>query len=130
MPACAPLVTFRGSSADTISRIPAENFYFYLWRDANPGKLLLLCFFSLLLLLVIARWKRMNLTAVSAFGIALVALGLLITVTNCLLTEFLPRFVLSIWQLLALSFSIFAGSTADLLAARGSVSNRVHWNAK
>jgi hypothetical protein len=127
MPACAPLVTFRDSSAETISRIPAENFYFYLWRGATPGKLLLLCFFSLLLLLVIARWKRVNVTAISAFGIALVAAGLLITATNSLLTEFLPRFVLPIWQLLVLSFSIFVGLTADLLAARGSnVSNHDH----
>jgi hypothetical protein len=124
MPACAPLVTFRDSSADTISRIPAENFYFYLWRGATPNKLLLLCFLSLLLLLVIARWKRANVTAISSFGIALVAVGLLITTANSLLTEFLPRFVLSIWQLLVLSFSIFAGLTTDLLAARGSVSNR------
>ncbi|MEY2578334.1 MAG: hypothetical protein QOI49_1158 [Verrucomicrobiota bacterium] len=126
MPGCASLLTFRNSSADTISRIPAENFYFYLWRGATPNKLLLLCFFSLVLLLVIARWKRVDVTAISSFGIALVAVGLLITVANSLLTEFLPRFVLSIWQLLFLSFSIFAGLTADLLTARGSVSNRDH----
>ena len=125
MPACAPLVTFRDSNADTITRIPAQNFYFYLWQGATPGKLSVLCFFSLLLLLLIARWKRVNVTAISAFGIALVAVGFLITATNSLLTEFLPRFVLSIWQLLVLAFSIFAGLTADLLAARGSsVSNR------
>lgn len=126
MPACASLGTFRGSNADTISRIPAENFYFYLWRGATPNKLLLLWFFSLLALLGIARWKNANATAIVALGIALVAVGLLITATNSLLTEFLPRFVLSIWQLLVLSFFIFAGITADLLAARGSVSNRDH----
>jgi hypothetical protein len=123
MPACAPLVTFRDSSADTISRISAENFYFYLWRGATPAKLLLLWFLSLLALLVIARWKRVNVTVIVAFGIALVAVGLLITAANSLLTEFLPRFVLSIWQLLFLTFSIFAGSTADLLGTRGSASN-------
>jgi hypothetical protein len=130
MPGCASLLTFRNSNADTISRIPAENFYFYLWRGATPNKLLLLCFFSLLVLLVFARWKRVDVTAISSFGIALVAVGLLITVANSLLTEFLPRFVLSIWQLLFLSFSIFAGLTGDLLAARGSVSNRDRLSAK
>jgi hypothetical protein len=127
MPACAPLVTFRDSSADTISRIPSEHSYFYLWRGVTPGKLLLLWFLSLLALLGVARWKRVNVTAIVAFGINLVAVGLLITATNSLLTEFLFRFVLSIWQLVVLSFSIFAGLTADLLAARGSsVSNRDH----
>jgi hypothetical protein len=130
MPGCASLLTFRNSNADTISRIPAENFYFYLWRGATPNKLLLLCFFSLLVLPVFARWKRVDVTAISSFGIALVAVGLLITVANSLLTEFLPRFVLSIWQLLFLSFSIFAGLTGDLLGARGSVSNRDRLSAK
>jgi hypothetical protein len=125
MPACAPLVTFRNSSADAISRIPAESFYFYLWRGVTPDKLFLLWFFSLLALLGIARWKRVNVTGIVAFGIASVSVGLLITATNSLLTEFLPRFVLSIWQLFVLSFSIFAGLTAGLLTARGSsVSNR------
>ncbi|MDP9099629.1 MAG: hypothetical protein M3N48_11655, partial [Verrucomicrobiota bacterium] len=71
-------------------------------------------------LLVIARWKRVDVTAISSLGIALIVVGLLITVANSLHTEFLARFVLSIWQLLVLSFSIFAGLTAELLAARGS----------
>jgi len=121
MPACAPLVTFRNFSAATISRIPAENFYFYLWRGATPARIFLLWSFSLLLLLGIARWKGVNVTATPAFGIALVAVGIVITATNSLLTEFLPRFVLPIWQLLVLSFTIFAGLTADLLAAPGKL---------
>jgi hypothetical protein len=126
MPACVPLFTFRNSDAETISRIPSEYSYFYPWRAATPGKLSQLWFVSLLALLGIARWRTVNVTAIVAFGISLVAVGLLITVANSLLTEFLPRFVLSIWQLLFLSFSIFAGLTADLLAARGSVSNGDH----
>lgn len=127
MPACASLFTFRNSDAETINRIPSEYSYFYLWRGATPNKLLLLWFFSLLALLGVARWKSVNVRTIVGFGIALVAVGLLITATNSLLTEFLPRFVLSIWQLLVLSFSIFAGLTAELLAARGSsVSNRDH----
>jgi len=128
MPACASLFTFRNSDAETINRIPSEHSYFYLWRGVTPGKFLLLWFLSLLALLGVARWKRVNVTVISAFGIALVAVGLLITATNCLLTQFLPRFVLPIWQVLILSFSIFAGITADLLTARGSsVSNRDHF---
>jgi hypothetical protein len=126
MPACASLFTFRDSSADTISRIPTEHSYFYLWHGMTPNRLLLLWFLSLLALLGIARWKKVNVTAIASFGISLVAVGLLITVANSLLTEFLFRFVLSLWQLLFMSLSIFAGLTADVLAARGSVSNREH----
>jgi hypothetical protein len=124
MPGCASLFTFRNSNAETISQIPSKHSYFYLWRGMTPNKLLSLWFLSLLALLGIARWKKVNVTAIASFGIALVAVGLLITTANSLLTEFLFRFVLSIWQLLFLSVSIFAGLTADLLAARGSVSNR------
>jgi hypothetical protein len=126
MPGCASLSTFRNSDAETIIQIPSKHSYFYLWRGTTPNKLLSLWFLSLLALLGVARWKKVNVTAIPSFGIALVAVGLLITVANSLLTEFLFRFVLSIWQLLFLSFSIFAGLTADLLAARGSVSNRDH----
>jgi hypothetical protein len=34
--------------------------------------------------------------------------------TACLLTEFIPRYVLPMWQLLLLSLYIFVGGTADL----------------
>lgn len=118
MPGCASLSTFRNSDAETISQIPSKHSYFYLWRGVTPNRLLLLWLLSLLALLGIARWKKVNVTAISSFGITLVAVGVLITVANSLLTEFLARFVLSIWQLLFLSFSIFAGLTADLLAGR------------
>jgi hypothetical protein len=118
MPGCASLSTFRNSDAETISQIPSKHSYFYLWRGVTPNRLLLLWLLSLLALLGVARWKKVNVTAIPSFGIALVAVGLLITVANSLLTEFLFRFVLSIWQLLFLSFSIFAGLTADFLAGR------------
>src|SRR5438067_1116555 len=119
MPACASLVTFRDASLEAISRIPSQHSYFYLWRGVTCNKLFVIWFLSLLILLLIARKKKVNVRAIPSYGIALVAVGLLITATNSLLTEFLPRFVLPIWQLLLLSFLILAGSAADVLI-RGS----------
>lgn len=116
MSACAGLVTFREASAETIRRIPFQHLYFHLWRGLTYNKILVIWFVSLLVLAVLARRKEINVAAISAYGIALVAVGLLIAATNVLLSEFLPRYVLPMWQLLLLSLYLFVGTTADLVA--------------
>jgi hypothetical protein len=116
MPACAKLVTFRDTSAATINRIPFERDYFHLWQGLNYKNAVMIWFGALLLFIVIARWKDANASATAAFGIALVAIGLVMIASACLLTEFLPRYALPMWLLLLLSLHIFIGAAADLVA--------------
>lgn len=116
MSACAGLVTFRNASAETINRIPSQHLYFRLWRSLTYNKALVIWSVTLLVFLVVARRRKVNGAAICASGIALVGVGLLIAVTNALLSEFLPRYALPMWQLLLLSLYLLAGSTADLFA--------------
>lgn len=115
MPACAELLTFRNSSADQIRQIPLQHSYFQLWGGLSYNKALAIWFLSLLFFVVLAR-RKVNVALVSSFGISLVAVGLPMTATTCLLIEFLPRYGLPMWQLLLLSLYLFAGGALDLLA--------------
>ncbi len=115
MSGCAGLVTFRDASAETINRIPFQHVYFHFWRGLTYNKALAIWSVSLLVLAVVARRRKINVAAISAYGIALVAVGLLIAATNSLLTEFLPRYVLPMWQLLLLSLYTLCGAAANLI---------------
>jgi len=117
MPACARLVTFRDNTAETVIGIPARYPYFHLWRGVSYNKAALIWLGSLLLLIVSARRKKKNVGAIPSLGIALIAIGLLMTASACLVTEFLPRYALPMWQLLLLSLYIFVGAAADLFTA-------------
>lgn len=119
MLACAELFTFRDASADQIRQTPSRHTYFQLWRGLNYDIALMIWFGSLLALLVVARRKRVNASAISAFGIALTGVGLLMLASTCLLGEFIPRYGLPTWQLLLLSLYTFVGKTADLSAIDG-----------
>ena len=114
MPACAGLVTFRNKTAEAITGLPSQHPYFHFFRGLSYNKAFLIWCGSLSLFVVIARAKKVNAGAVCAFGIALIATGLLMTASACLLTEFLPRYALPMWQLLLLSLYIFIGASADL----------------
>jgi hypothetical protein len=117
MPACAKLVTFRDfSNAAALNRIPVERAYFHLWQGLDYKKAVAIWCGALLVFFMIARWRKAEAGAIAAFGIALLALGLVMTASACLLTEFLPRYAMPMWLLLLLSFSIFIGTAADLLA--------------
>ncbi|HYJ04653.1 MAG TPA: hypothetical protein VEX43_05940 [Chthoniobacterales bacterium] len=118
MPACAKLVTFRDHTAESIIQIPERYPYFHLRRGLSYNKAFLIWLGSLLLLIVIARRKKKNVGAIPALGIALIAIGLLMTLSACLVTEFLPRYALPMWQLLLLSLYIFVGAAADLMVNR------------
>ena len=117
MPACAELATFRGTSSETINRIPLQHFYFQLWKGLTYNKAFVLWLGSLLVLIVVARWKKVGAGPIFAFGIALTAVGLPMVASTCLLSEFIPRYGLPMWQLLLLSLYILVGETADRLAA-------------
>jgi hypothetical protein len=120
MPDCAKLVTFRDTTAKKINAIPSQHPYFQLWRGLSYNKAFLIWLGSLLLFLVVARWRKMNAGPCAAFGIALAAIGLLMTASACLLTAFLPRYALPMWQLLVLSIFIFVGATVELFASSSS----------
>jgi hypothetical protein len=120
MPACAELAEFRGTSAETINQIPIQRAYFRLWKGLTYDKAFVVWFASLVAFVIVARWRKVSVGAIIAFGIALTAIGLPMVASTCLLTEFIPRYVLPMWQLLLLSFCIFAGSIADLVV-RGSL---------
>jgi hypothetical protein len=118
MPGCAELVTFRDTSADQIRQIPSQHLYFQLWRGLTYNKVFVIWFISLLVFAVRAR-RKANVRAISAFGIALTVVGLLMIASTCLVGEFIPRYGLPMWQLLLLSLYIFIGRTADLFAIAG-----------
>lgn len=117
MPACAKLVTFRDTSAATINRIPVERAYFHLWQGLNYKKAVVIWLGTLVVFIVIARRKKSDASAIAAFGIALVIIGLVMIASACLLTGFLPRYAMPMWLLLLLSLSIFIGAAADLVAS-------------
>jgi hypothetical protein len=112
MPALDPLTTFRGTSDDQIQQWPVQHRYFGLWDGLTYDKALLVWFLALFVSVVMARRVTKS-KVVPAFGIALTIVGVLMIVSTCLLGEFIPRYGLPMWQLLLLSFYIFAGATAD-----------------
>lgn len=116
MTAAAGLVTFRGTTPEQLTAIPLRHFYFQLWRGLGYHKAFAVWVLALAAYFFAAARRETERHAISAIGIALTAIGLLICGTACLLHELEPRFVLSMWQMLVLSVFLFAGKTAALLA--------------
>ena len=117
MPACANLVTFRGDmNAGRISQLPFRYRYFHLWQGLTWSWAFLLWLGSGLAFLVVARRKLTSASAIMGLAIGLTFLGFLIFAVTCVLHDYEPRFSLSMWELLVLSFFLLAGATANLLA--------------
>jgi hypothetical protein len=116
MPGCAELVTFRGdANADQILQLQFQHRYFRLWQGLSYNRALVVWFVALSVFVLTARRQKLNMGAISAFGIALTAVGITFVIATCLLDEYWPRFGLPMWQLLLLSLYLLAGRTADLL---------------
>ena len=120
MPGCANLVTFRDTTEEQISSIPFQRAYFRLWQGLTLDKAIVIWLITLLLWVITARGKGMNAGAVTALGIVLTLLGLLMFASTCLLADDQPRFRLPMWELLLLSLYIFIGKTAELFATKSS----------
>jgi len=121
MPACANLVTFRGDmNAHRISQLPFRYRYFHLWQSLTCSWAFFLWLGSGMVFLVVARRKLTSASAIMGLAIGLTFAGFLIFAITCVLHDYEPRFSLSIWELLFLSFFLFAGVTADLLAQKRS----------
>jgi hypothetical protein len=117
MPGCAELVTFRsGANAEKIWQLQFQHRYFRLWQGLSYNRALVIWVVALSIFVVTARRRKLNPGTISAFGIALPAIGITFVIATCVLDEFSPRFALPMWQLLLLSFYIFLGKTADLVA--------------
>jgi hypothetical protein len=119
MPGCANLITFRNATPDQIRSFPSQHLYFRLWQVVGYDKMFVIWLLVLAAFVLVARLRRTNPGAITAFGIALTAVGLLICAAACVLHELEPRFALSMWQMLLLSLSLFVGKTADILASPG-----------
>lgn len=120
MPACAGLVTYRNTTADTIRDTPSRHSYFHLWQGVTYNGAFLIWLGTLLVFIVGTRRSRVSAAATPAFGITLVVIGLFMAASACLVGAFLPRYGFPMWQLLLLSLFIFAGTAADLLVGRTS----------
>jgi hypothetical protein len=121
MPACANLVTFRGDmNADKMSQLPLQHRYFQLWQHLSYYWGFLLWLGSGLILLLVARRASAGTSEITGLGIAMTVVGLLIFAATCVLHDYEPRFSLSMWELLLLSFFLFVGATADLLTQERS----------
>ena len=117
IPACADLITFRGDmNAGRITRLPFQYRYFHLWQGPTWSWAFLLWLGSGLVFLVAARRKLTSASAIMGLAIGLTFSGFLIFAVTCVLHDYEPRFSLSMWELLVLSFFLLAGATANLLA--------------
>ncbi|MEY2508507.1 MAG: hypothetical protein QOH01_2836 [Verrucomicrobiota bacterium] len=112
---CANLVTFRDSTPEQITQLRSEHFYFRLWQRLNYHRVFVIWLVALVVFVFASRQSRRDGKAITAFGIALTAVGLLLCLTACLLDELEPRFASSMWQLFLLSIFLFLGKTADLI---------------
>lgn len=117
MPQCAKLVTFAGATPDGIKSIPSQHLYFRLGEALSYHKVFVVWLVVFVALVVAARRRQLDLSALFTFGIALTAVGLLICLTACVLHELEPRFALTLWQMLLLSLFLFVGKLADLFAS-------------
>lgn len=121
MPACARLVTFRDNmSAAQISRLPLQHRYFQLWQGLGYRWGFLLWLGSGLAFLLFMRGRFTYASQIAGLGLALTTVGLVIFAVTCILHDYEPRFGLSMWELLLLSFFLFVGATADQLTERQS----------
>jgi hypothetical protein len=103
MPQCAHLETFQNHDRSSI----LGHLYSY-WRGKLPYHRLLL---SWLVLVFIFGWRaRAQAIALSAYTFALNTSGLLMTIANCLLNEFQPRYTLPAWELLIIAVVIMLGA--------------------
>jgi hypothetical protein len=127
MPECVELATFRNTTAHQIRQLPSQHLYFQLRRGLSYNQALVIWLMTLLFFVVLARRKKARISGIPAFGIALTAVGLLIFASTSLLHDYEPRFALTMWQLLLLSFFIFLGGTANLLA-RVDLKRRPGWS--
>ena len=112
-PGEAPLSTFRDKSAGQIAAIFWKHSYLHRWKSFSYNAFLLFWFANLSLLTVLAKVRKEEAAAVVSYATALTLVGLVMMLANCLLSEFLPRYTLPMWELTIVSVSVLFGKTVE-----------------
>jgi hypothetical protein len=124
LPACASLSTFRGdTTADQIYALRLQHGYFQLWQYLTYRSAVAIWLLGLIAYLFAAKRHQAAVASTTGLTIALVVVGLFQFAVTCFIHDYEPRFSVSMWQLLLLSFFLLVGSTSDLLL--GSVARRL-----
>lgn len=122
MAACANLSTFRDpANAASINAIPSHHDYFRLYQRLTYRGAGAIWLGMLLIFIWVAREKRFPLSVTAALSLALVLVGLVQFGVTCLVHDYEPRFGISMWELLLLSFLLLLGNTLDLLTEKETV---------
>lgn len=107
MAACANLVTFRGQSESSILDHRKHKFL-RQWGNISYLSILLTWTALFALAIVLLRRRPSDLP----FAAALIAIGLLMMLANCLLNEYQARYTLPMWELTLISITILLGTAA------------------
>ena len=88
--------------------------YFRHPKDLSFYLLLFFWLITLAPLVVVEKIQGRRAADLASYIAALTVMGLMITVANCFLTVFQPRFILPMWELTIVSASILFGRIASL----------------
>jgi hypothetical protein len=115
---CASLVTFRDKDAAQVYAIFKNYSYFRHPKNLTYRAILLFWLINLALLVAIATMRKQKAAGLTSYAVALTLAGLFMMLTNCVLTDFQPRFTLPMWELTIISTSILSAKTMEYVFAR------------
>ncbi|MGZ5022185.1 MAG: hypothetical protein ACXWAX_06345, partial [Chthoniobacterales bacterium] len=110
MPEVAQLNTFRERTAEELKSMPDSFAYFQLWRNLSLKTWLLIFLAGSVALLLVRRLTNDDLLPILLYGIALVAVGLVVMLITALIGELIPRYTMPFWALLWSGLMIFAAA--------------------
>jgi hypothetical protein len=109
MPQLASLVTFRGKNAAQILGILKEHPYLRHPIKIQYRTFLLIWLVPLVFCIRLKRRRNESRIAIVFYAVALVMIGLFMTLANSFLNEFQPRYTLPMWELTIVSAAILLG---------------------
>jgi hypothetical protein len=116
VPQYASLITFRNRNADQILTIFKRHSYFRHPKNMNYRAFLYIWIVLLAAFLLVAKVRKREVGGVASYACAMIVIGILMMLANCLLVAFLPRYTLPMWELTLVSlFILFAGMMDALL---------------
>jgi hypothetical protein len=114
MPQFGSLITFRNNNASRVFAMFKDHPYFH--HPKNLSFCLLLSFWLITLapLVLVGKIRGRGAADLASYTAALTVMGLMITVANCFLTVFQPRFTFPMWELTIISTSVLFGGMIEL----------------